>query len=257
MTTRPDGDYTGLARDYARYRPAYAPEIPSALLRLAAPASPRRLDVVDVGAGTGIWTRMLAVHGCRTVAVEPNAAMREHGIRATADLAIDWRAGSAEDTGLADACCDLATMASSFHWTDFDRATRELARITRPGGVVAVLWNTREIDASPLLARIEAELERRLPGLERVSSGRSAHCERLAERLATCGRFTDVRYLEAHHVERMSPERYLGIWRSVRDVRAQAGERTFAEFLAWVEHETRDLELIEATYRTRTWTCRR
>lgn len=257
--TLPHGDYTTLARDYASHRPGYAPQLPGALLGLAArgTGAERPLDFVDVGAGTGIWTRMVARRGCRATAVEPNDAMRALGLRDSSELAIDWRRGSAEETGLASGSADLVTLASCFHWTDFDRAVAELARVLRPGGVLAALWNTRLLEASPLLSEIEAELERRVPHLERVSSGRSAFCADLTERLASCGHFTDGLYLEARHVERMTPERYLGIWRSVNDVRVQAGEQVFAEFLAWVAGRTREVELLDATYLTRVWTARK
>jgi len=80
--TRSHGDYTGLARDYARFRAGYAPGLPAALLGLAAQgvrAVDRVLDFVDVGAGTGIWTRMVASRGCRATAVEPGEEMRALG----------------------------------------------------------------------------------------------------------------------------------------------------------------------------------
>ena len=66
------GNYTGLGEAYSRYRPAYAENVLTALLALAGkPAA--EIDAVDIGAGTGIWTRMLARAGCRSViAVEPN-----------------------------------------------------------------------------------------------------------------------------------------------------------------------------------------
>jgi SAM-dependent methyltransferase len=254
------GDYTRLARDYANHRPGYAPGVVAVLIertaRGRAELRDRGPDYVDVGAGTGIWTRMLAARARHAIAVEPNDAMRKEGQRASRGSAISWRAGSAEDTGLETDSCDLLTMASSFHWTDFERATAEFARVVRPGGLFAALWNTRDLERDPLLAEIEAELGRRVPHLARVSSGRSAFCEGLTERLSACGRFDEVGYLEDRHVERMTPERYLGIWRSVNDVRVQAGERVFAEFLAWVETKIHEREHIDATYLTRVWTAR-
>lgn len=250
------GDYTHLARDYARYRAGYAPEVPALLLSLVGAPPGRAVEAVDVGAGTGIWTRMLAAAGCRTTAVEPNEAMAAQGRAEARELGIEWRRGSAEDTGLAARSADLLTMASAFHWADFERASAEFARVLCPGGVLALLWNTRLVEADPLLAEIEAELERLVPDLERVSSGRSAFCADLERRLAACGRFEDVARFERRHVERMTPQRYLGIWRSVNAVRVQAGEERFEAFLGHVERRTRALACIEATYLTRVWTAR-
>lgn len=268
------GDYTQLAQDYARYRAAYAPELPAALLHLARARAlggvtaqsadakreqrdaERQLVVVDVGAGTGIWTRMLTRAGQCVLGIEPNAPMLAQARSGSAGCSIQWLRACAESTGLTDRSCDLVTMASSFHWTDFERATAEFARVLRPGGCFAALWNTRELADDALLLEIEAELERRVPRLERRSSGRSAFCEGLAQRLRDCGRFSEVLYLEGTHVEHFTPERYLGLWRSVNDVRAQAGESAFTHFLDFVSERIAALDSIEARYRTRVWVAR-
>ncbi len=118
------------------------------------------VDFADVGAGTGIWSRMVLSKGVKSAtAVEPNADMRANGITDSADTTIRWLAGNAEQTGLADASCDWLTMASSFHWTNFVVATREFHRALRPGGCFTALWNPRLIEVNPLLVEIEAYLD--------------------------------------------------------------------------------------------------
>ena len=104
------------------------------------------IDFVDVGAGTGIWTRMVHNIGAKTVlAVEPNEDMRTSGIADSGDTSIRWMSGSAEQTGLPPKSADWLSMASSFHWANFDAATREFHRILRPGGWFTALWNPRLI----------------------------------------------------------------------------------------------------------------
>jgi tRNA1(Val) A37 N6-methylase TrmN6 len=74
------GDFSGLAGDYARFRPGYAPQVASAILSYVG-RDAAAMDAADIGAGTGIWTRMLAARGLRSVvAVEPNDDMRGQGI---------------------------------------------------------------------------------------------------------------------------------------------------------------------------------
>ena len=252
------GNYSFIAHEYAAHRAGYAPTIVDELLDAASAsvAKPvRELDLADIGAGTGIWTRMLAARGCHVTAVEPDDAMRAHGAQDAANGSILWRPGRAEATGLESRTRDLLTMASAFHWADFDLAVDEFARVLRPRGWFAALWNTRRLEAAPLLYEIESELRRRVPHYLPHSSGRSAFCAGLAERLESCGHFALVRYCEAEHVERMSPERYLGIWRSVNDVRVQAGEAVFAEFLTWVAQRIRAERTIDAPYLTRCWSA--
>ena len=145
------GDFTALAEKYASYRPGYAPLIAEVFVRLSGEAQPR---CVDAGAGTGIWSRQLAAAGARVDAVEPNDAMREAGQQQNGPWAIRWHAGSAEASGLEDGVFDLACMASSFHWPDFDAAVREFHRLLKPGGYFMALWNTRYYESNPLLVEI-------------------------------------------------------------------------------------------------------
>lgn len=251
------GDFTGLAKDYSQHRPDYCPSVLKALLGLLGkPAA--AVDFVDVGAGTGIWTRMVTSAGVRSAtAIEPNTDMRKSGMADSLHSEIRWLTGSAEATGLGDGSADWLTMASSFHWANFDSACKEFYRVLRPGGRFTALWNPRLIEVNPLLIEIEAQLDTLRPNIKRVSSGRSGITETLAERLWASPYFDDVVYLEGRHVIRMTPARYLGAWRSVNDLRVQLGAEKFDAFLSFVEQRTAYAELIEATYITRAWSARR
>lgn len=251
------GDFTGLASDYSQHRPDYCPSALKALLAmLNKPVA--EVDFVDVGAGTGIWTRMVYGAGVRSVtAVEPNDDMRQNGVADSQHTKIRWLAGSAEATGLADASADWLSMASSFHWADFDTATKEFHRVLRVGGRFTALWNPRLIEVNPLLVEIEAHLDTLRPNIKRVSSGRSGITETLTEQLWASPYFEDVVYLEGRHVIEMTPERYLGAWRSVNDLRVQLGPEKFDAFLGFVEQRIAGLKIIQATYLTRAWSARR
>jgi SAM-dependent methyltransferase len=251
------GDFTGLAKDYSLHRPDYCPSVLKALLGLL-DKTVAELDFVDIGAGTGIWTRMVHAVGVHSVtAVEPNDDMRQNGMVDSLDTHIRWLAGSAEATGLADASSDWLSMASSFHWADFDTATKEFHRVLRPRGRFTALWNPRLIEVNPLLAEIEAHLDTLRPNIKRISSGRSGITETLTEQLWSSPCFEDVVYLEGRHVIEMSPERYLGAWRSVNDLRVQLGPEKFDAFLTFVDQRIAGLQVIEATYLTRAWSARR
>lgn len=250
------GEYTGLGESYSRYRPGYSESVLAALGGLL-----RRpvatLDAVDVGAGTGIWSRMLAGAGFRSVtAVEPNDDMRSHGIGDSAGTGIVWRAGTGEATGLADGCCDLVSMASSFHWVDFDKGTAEFRRILRPGGHFVALWNPRYIEANPILVEIETRLREMKPDMKRVSSGRSGLTERLTEMLEASPHFEDVVYVEGRHVAVLSVDQYIGAWRSVNDIQVQLGANGFAAFLDFIRNRLEGMPSVEATYLTRAWVAR-
>jgi len=251
------GDFTGLANDYAKFRPGYAPQVATAILRCVG-RNAASIDAADVGAGTGIWTRMLAARGLHSVvAVEPNDDMRGRGIETSRGTGIVWLKGSAEATGLLDGSVDLVSMASSLHWADFDKACEEFHRILRPDGIFVALWNPRFIEANPLLLEIEAEITRLKPDIRRVSSGRSGITERLTDMLSAEPQFAEVLYLEGRHSLHQTPAQYIGVWRSVNDLQVQLGSELFQKFLNFVEKRVTGLTAIETTYVTRAWVARR
>ncbi|OOG60273.1 class I SAM-dependent methyltransferase [Rhodanobacter sp. C03] len=144
--------------DYVRYRPDY----PSALLDWLQRKQGVDADwrVADIGAGTGISSKMFLDAGYRVTAVEPNAQMRaaaEHWLQAYAGFdAVD---GSSAASRLADASVDLVVVAQAFHWFDEDAARREFARILRPGGLAAIWWNSRWLTGTRFLEGYEDLLQ--------------------------------------------------------------------------------------------------
>ncbi|MGG6242115.1 class I SAM-dependent methyltransferase [Nodosilinea sp. AN01ver1] len=135
-TLNPVGRFSDRAQDYARYRPRYPDEAIAAIL--ADLGDPRSLVIADVGAGTGISSRLLGDLGPRVIAVEPNAAMRE---AAAPHPQVSFQVGTAEQTGLADGSIHIVTCCQSFHWFNAPLALAEFNRILCPNGRVALLWN--------------------------------------------------------------------------------------------------------------------
>src|SRR6478672_3133028 len=127
--------FGAVAATYARYRPGY----PAAALEWALAPAPGG-EVLDLGAGTGKVTEaLLRRPGVRVTAVDPDAAMLA---QFRADFpTVDAHEGTAERIPLPDAVVDAVVVGTAWHWFDRDRAEPEIARVLRPGGVLAVLWN--------------------------------------------------------------------------------------------------------------------
>jgi len=116
--------------------------------------------VADVGAGTGISSKMFLDAGYRVTAVEPNAPMRAAAERwLQAYESFDAVDGKADATGLPDASVDLVTVAQAFHWFDQETTRREFARILRPRGLAAIWWNSRRLTGTRFLEGYEALLQ--------------------------------------------------------------------------------------------------
>jgi SAM-dependent methyltransferase len=107
--------------------------------------------VVDLAAGTGKLTRRLVPSGARVVAVEPLAEMR--ALLAPAAPSAEIVSGTAEALPLETASADAVTVGQAFHWFDAAPAVAEIARVLRPGGALAPIWNIRDLD-DPLQERI-------------------------------------------------------------------------------------------------------
>jgi SAM-dependent methyltransferase len=146
--------FSNRVADYVRYRPDYPPALIDWLRR------EHGVDaswvVADIGAGTGISSKMFLDAGHRVIAVEPNAPMRA--------AAQEWLGGkplfstldgSAEATGLDDASVDLVSAAQAFHWFDPERIRHEWARVLRRTGLAAVYWNSRRLTGTAFLEGYE------------------------------------------------------------------------------------------------------
>jgi ubiquinone/menaquinone biosynthesis C-methylase UbiE len=132
----PTNRFSDRVEEYAKYRPTYPAVAIDAIL-----ADLSGTVVADIGAGTGISSRLLADRGLQVWAIEPNAAM----IAGIADHPqIQRQTASAESTGLADQSVDLITAFQAFHWFKHDEALVEFHRILKPHGRIAVVWNDRD-----------------------------------------------------------------------------------------------------------------
>jgi len=130
--------YQRAAGVYERSRPSY----PLAALAALADSLPLEAGrtVIDLGAGTGKFTRLLALTGAEVLAVEPVAEMRERLAELLPAVAVT--AGTAEATGLPSAAADAVVAAQSWHWFQQGQALAEVERLLRPGGALALVWNT-------------------------------------------------------------------------------------------------------------------
>jgi SAM-dependent methyltransferase len=152
------------AVEYERGRPEYPPALVAWIISRTG-VGPGDV-VVDLAAGTGKFTRRLLPSGASLVAVEPVAAMRAQLTAQLPDVrAVD---GTAEATGLPDGAAALVTVAQAFHWFATAEALAEIARILRPGGWLALVWNRRDL-SQPIqaeLSRIMAEHRQETPSYE-------------------------------------------------------------------------------------------
>lgn len=157
MTRSPTARFSDRVENYVRYRPGYPREVIE-LLRSECGLQLTHI-VADIAFGTGAFTRLLLENGNSVFAVEPNAEMREMGMRELEGydrlVAI---AGSAEETTLRSGSIDFVTAAQAAHWFDLPRARAEFVRILKPDGWCVLLWNERRTSSTAFLRDYEQML---------------------------------------------------------------------------------------------------
>jgi ubiquinone/menaquinone biosynthesis C-methylase UbiE len=145
----------GRAADaYERSRPTYPA---AAVARLAEELGigPGRA-VLDLGAGTGKFTRLVVALGADVVAVEPSAAMRAEFESVLPD--VPMHEGTGERIPLSDSSVDAVVVAQAFHWFDAPRASAEIARVLRRGGGLGLIWNERD-ESVPWVAELSRVMQ--------------------------------------------------------------------------------------------------
>lgn len=139
------------ARDYQSARPDYPIEVHRWLTQDLGLKAGRR--VLEVGAGTGKFTRYLQSTGAEVVALEPVASMRELLQESLPEVeAVD---GTAESLPFSDDTFDAVVCAQAFHWFATPEALEAFHRVLRPGAKLGLIWNYRDLSV-PWVSRLDA-----------------------------------------------------------------------------------------------------
>jgi ubiquinone/menaquinone biosynthesis C-methylase UbiE len=140
---------------YEKGRPAYTEE---AVFGLAERMKLRpENQILELGAGTGKFTRVLVEKYPNIVAFEPVAAMRDKFAEVLPSIKV--YEGTGEKISVEDASADAVIVANAFHWFDSDAALKEIHRVLKPGGSLGLIWNIDGVFTSSWGQQIDAWLD--------------------------------------------------------------------------------------------------
>ncbi|SDC84540.1 class I SAM-dependent methyltransferase [Nocardioides lianchengensis] len=189
--------FGAVADAYDRGRPSY-PRDAAAWLVGEQPTT-----VLELGAGTGKLTRQLVDLGHDVHATDPDEAMLAILRRDLPD--VRTTVGGAEEIAAPDASYDVVVSAQAFHWFDLDRALPEIARVLKPGGRLALVWNERD---------------ERIPWVKKLGRiiGTQDRATDPTEPVSTCGHFGFVEDAVFKHWQGVDRESIIDLVRSRSNV---------------------------------------
>lgn len=154
--------FSSRVENYAKFRPGYPPGILDVLKSDC--GLTQESVIADIGSGTGLLSEVFLEHGNAVFGIEPNELMRAKADELLKSFA-NFRsvAATAETTTLPDGSVDFITAGQAFHWFDQAAAKREFIRVLKPKGWVVLVWNARQLDATPFLRDYEGLLLRYSP----------------------------------------------------------------------------------------------
>jgi ubiquinone/menaquinone biosynthesis C-methylase UbiE len=132
--------FCNAAQTYTRGRPDYPAELLAWLRQVLALGIDK--TAIDLGAGTGKFTKLLLQTGATAIAVEPVDAMRIEFAAALPEVRAIT--GTAQTMNLPDAISDAVLCAQAFHWFSTEESLAEIHRVLKPGGKLGLVWNVRD-----------------------------------------------------------------------------------------------------------------
>ncbi|WP_296256281.1 MULTISPECIES: class I SAM-dependent methyltransferase [unclassified Pseudomonas] len=239
------------AGTYTQGRPDYPDELNTWLrhtLGIDAQSS-----VVDLGAGTGKFTRLLTPLTDHLTAIEPVEPMRQEFAKNLPGTSIIH--GTAQSLPLADASVDALVCAQAFHWFANDAALAEIHRVLKPGARLGLIWNVRDetVDWVAEITRIITPYEGDTP---RFHTGHWR--QPFTGRYFTQPELTCFNYTHADSAETVIMNRFLSV--SFIAALPEADKALMTEQLRELINThpaLRDRQTIEFPYQTQAYLCRR
>lgn len=224
------GNFDNLAKAYSSSRPGYSKEIINFLKFILQPGS-KKINSLDLGSGTGLFTKEIAKISDLVTGVELSKAMIANARKLKN---VKYLNSSADNVRLKKKY-DIFSSASCFHWFNNDRIAKLTNTNLKDNGFFIICYNSRKISKNPFLEKVEKKiysLNNRFKS--RISSGQSDFVKKKIRDFAKKSKLSGPIYFEFTHFEKFSKKRYLTVWESSNEFRNKLGHKNYITFLNWI-----------------------
>ena len=225
------GNFNQLAYSYKTSRPSYSKNIIKFIKSLPY-ENPKKITSLDLGSGTGIFTKEIAKISHRVVGVELSKEMIANSYKIKN---VKYKNKSVDKLKI-NIKFDIISAASCFHWFNNEKVKDFIKKNLKKKGYFLICYNSRNISKNSFLKKVEKKiisLNKKFKS--RVSSGQSKFVENKVLNFSKISKLSYPFYLEFNHFEKFSKKRYFTVWESSNEFRNKLGEKNYSIFLKWLE----------------------
>ena len=241
------GNFDQLAKSYGKSRPHYSNQITKFLVSIF--DKDNSIVTLDLGSGTGIFSRQLAKISKQVIGIEISKEMIKNAYKTNNIKYIN----SSVNNVKINKKFDLITSASCFHWFYNIKIKKLIQSNLKEGGYFFITYNSRNIQGDAFLIKVEKKIISINDSFKnRISSGSSEFVNKKIINFAKISKIDGPIFFQFQHNEKFSLQRYLNVWDSSNEFRNKLGERNYSIFKDWLIKEF-PTGGITARYINRCW----
>lgn len=224
------GSFNKLAKAYRKSRPGYSKDI-FYLLKYLLSSTNKKIKSLDLGSGTGLFTKEIAKISDQVIGVELSKEMIVNAYK----LQNIRYLNSSVDNVILRKKFDLFSSASCFHWFNNSKIAKLVNKNLKENGFYIICYNTRKISKNLFLKKVEKKiisLNKKFKS--RVSSGQSDFVKKKIFDFSKKSKLSGPIYFEFTHYEKFSKKRYLTVWESSNEFRNKLGYKNYKVFMEWL-----------------------
>lgn len=224
------GNFNSLAKAYRQSRPGYSKDIVY-LLKSFFPSSNKKIKSLDLGSGTGIFTKEIAKISYHVTGVELSKEMIKNAYKIKN---VKYLNSSVESISFKEKF-DIISSASCFHWFNNSKIAKLINANLKDNGLFIICYNSRKISKNPFLKKVEKKIYSLNKNFKsRISSGQSDFAKKKIIDFTKKSKLNGPIYFEFSHFEKFSKKRYFTVWESSNEFRNKLSNENYKNFLNWL-----------------------